>query len=515
MRAFVTLLGVLVSAVHAGGVSFRRLDLAGEAHFGAFAEDLTGTGRRDLIALSGGRISVFRADPTQPAGYSTASELLVTGPLAYFADVADVLPAKGKEILVMTPDGVSCFAQENGRFLTKLTPLINREGVLLMGAIRAAIAVDDQPNVPVLPWNFAFDANGDGRDDVLVPHDGGTDLYIQTAPGQFAKPIALPVHPLIGHYPAPGARPDALGQKLPRTPWFRVSVTPVEPRDVNGDGRIDLVAGPDYFGRKYWFAHRIDGSFDTSRARLTGEGDEARSPNIRRVDINGDGHLDLFIEDNDVKDVFRILTTAAVKLADANGRLPAQAKLVQDQNVLIHTNLPLYDFDGDGALDFAMFKTDITPVDIGNWIRQCMGKIDGYVNFFLFDRKGNEYPQRPAYSLPVSLRFKVDPTETLMGLVWERYLSTMMRFEGDFNGDGRPDLLVRSETERLSIYFNSGDRRRLFSSRPDIALEKLPDFGGIAISDLNGDGCSDMLLYAPSPPGGPDHVLAAYVSRKQ
>ncbi len=514
MRAWLPLLGVLVSAVHAGGVGFRRLDLAGEAHFGAFAEDLTGTGRRDLIALSGGRISVFRADPAQPAGYSTTPELLVTGPLAYFADVADVLPAKGKEILVMTPDGVSCFAQENGRFLTRLNPLIRCESVLLMGAIRASIAVDDQPNVPVLPWNFAFDANGDGRDDVLVPHDKGTDLYLQQAPGQFAKPVTFPVLPLVHHFPASGARPDSLRQKEARAPWFRVSVTPVEGRDVNGDGRLDLLAGPDYFGRKYWFAQKIDGSFDTSRADLPREADDARSPHIRRMDINGDGRLDLFIEDNDVKDVFRIVTTVAVKLADAKGQLPPKAKLIQDQNVLIHTNLPLYDFDGDGALDFAMFKTDITPVDIGNWIRQCMGRIDGDVNFFLFNKKENAY-ERPAYSLPVSLRFKVDPTETLMGLVWERYLTTMMRFEGDFNGDGRLDLLVRTETEQLSIHFNSGNRSRLLSRRPDIVLGNLPDFGGIAISDLNGDGCSDMLLYAPIQGGGPDHVLAAYVSKKQ
>ncbi|HUT36637.1 MAG TPA: VCBS repeat-containing protein [Planctomycetota bacterium] len=515
MKHWLSLVALVASVAHAGGVAFHRLDLGAEAQNGAFAEDLSGSGRRDLIALGFGRIAIFRSDPRQPAGFAPTPELIVTGPTAYFADVADVLPAKGKELLVMTPDGISCFVQENGRFLTTPRSLIRCDTILVMNAIRAGVEMRDQPAVPVLPWNFAFDVNGDGRDDVLVPHDKGTDLYLQQPAGQLAKPITLALFPLVYHFAPAGPKPDEFRQRAARAPWFRVAIVPVESRDVNGDGRMDLVSGADHLGRRYWFAHKVDGTFDPARASLPPDADEPGNSQTRRVDINGDKRLDTFIEDTDVTNVFRILTIVRVYLTDANGRPPDKPQLIRDQNVLIHTKLPLHDFDGDGALDFAMFKTDITPVDIGKWVRQCFGKIDGYLNLFLFDRKANAYPSSPVYRQWVTMRFKVDPTEALMGLVWERYLSTMMRFEGDFNGDGRLDLLLRDKTEQISIYFNSGDRRRLFSSDPDIVLPDLPDFAGIALSDLNGDGCTDLLLYGTVHAGGPDHVVAVYVSKRQ
>ncbi|HRT96022.1 MAG TPA: VCBS repeat-containing protein, partial [Planctomycetota bacterium] len=199
-------------------------------------------------------------------------------------------------------------------------------------------------------------------------------------------------------------------------------------------------------------------------------------------------------------------------------RLPENpTQVIVDQNVLIHTNLPLHDFDGDGCLDFAMYKTDITVTEIAKWVRQAFGQIEGNLNFFLFNRAANCYGTRPdrrvapSSSKPITMRFKVDLMEAMMGLVWERYLSTMMRFEGDYNGDGRPDLLVREKTEQISIYFNTGRRDPLFSRDPDIVLDNLPNFGGLALSDLNADGCTDLLLYS----GNYDQVIAVYISRKK
>jgi hypothetical protein len=188
MRVLVWLALLCGVAARAAQVTYHRLDLGNEGQYGIFSDDLDGDGRGDIVALALGRISVYRADPRQEAGYAPSPESLVTGALAFYADVADVLPDKGKEILILTTDGIMAFVQEGGRFLPKPRSLLQCQTIMSMNAVRQAAAGDAErePVVPVLPWNFAFDADGDGRDDIIVPSDKGTDVYLQKAPGQFA-----------------------------------------------------------------------------------------------------------------------------------------------------------------------------------------------------------------------------------------------------------------------------------------------------------------------------------------
>ena len=623
-------------AAGAGGVSFHRLDLRGEGESGIFSDDVDGDGRRDLIGLSSGRVSIYRGKPGKSPQYpgmpgyslldpaevvdwrafcaalekgdkgsgalkraweliprsarnavhsvavgaagkpevqrdianalnaalcsrdfyrqadfagvtlppstellvqmargqrdemsadqvqrlnrllmeaacpktltpSRPPETLVTGQTAYFADVADVHPAPGKEVVLLTANGVSCFVQENGRFRGQMTELLRCDTILSIPTVRGAVAARNAMNVPVLPWNFALDIDGDGRDDLAVPHDKGTALYLQKTPGKFATPIHLGLFPLIYHFAAPGHRADEFRTHTARSVRLQIIVPSLEARDVNGDGKTDLVCGP------HWFAQKVDGGFDPTPAMVPNDAVQDENKSLRLADVDGDGRKDRIMEENAVDDPLNIVTRVRVFLADKTGKIPqSPSQVIVGQNILIHTHLPVHDFNNDKTLDFAMYKTDITVTEIAKWVRQSFGKIDGNLNFYLFDPKKRAFSRRPAFIKPIRMRFKVDLMEAMMGLVWERYLSTMMRFEGDYNADGRLDLLVRDETERIALYFNTGHASKLYPEKPSVVLPDVPPFGGLALHDLNGDGADDVLLYV----GSYDHVLAAYISNR-
>jgi hypothetical protein len=507
---------LLASSAAAGTVAYDRLQFAGEAEHGVFAADLDGDGGRDLIALGRGRISVYRRQADAAPQYPAVPEALSTGSMAYFADVADVLPAPGQEILILTPKGVACFAQEGGRYASPAKMLLECETLLTSRPLRGAVGrAALRFTVEVLPWNFAFDADGDGDDDILVPHGGGTNVYLQgEEAGTFGKPTTLPLFPVVGHTVPTEPRPGAL--QCTQAPRIRLTLDlrAIERRDINGDGLPDLVCGP------HWFAQKIDGGFDPSPANIPRDRlPEPDHPMIEiRGDINRDGRRDSIRAENDLSEPLHIVTYVRYFLADDQGNLPPNPTgTIPGQNILIHTPLPVHDFNGDGRLDFVMFDTDIRITEIAKWLRQSFGKIDGDLKFWFFDPDENRYPKDYSYRKNLRLRFKVDLMDAMAGFVWERYLGTMMRFDGDFNADGRPDLLVRERTHTIAIYFNTGDGDDLFPSRPSVLLEKVPAFGGLAIDDLNADGASDLLLYrgssAYAPSANPYDVIAAYISR--
>ena len=507
---------LLAAGAQSASVTYAPLAFRGAAEHGVFADDVDGDGARDLVALGRGRISIYRGQRGKL--YPTTPETVLTGPSAYFADVADVAPAPGKELVILTAKGISCFVHHEGKYATQAVTLLECPTILSLPLLRGAIANVGFATVDVLPWNFAFDADGDGKDDVLVPHGDGTDVYLQTEPGQFAKPMRLRLFPLIFHSSAGGHTAGALAGHEAGRVRIIFELAPIERRDVNGDTKPDLACAD------VWFAQRHTGGFDPVPANVPGG--LAAVADRRRVDINGDGLRDRIVEENALDDPFNIVTRVRYFLSDQRGRLPAAPTgTVVGQNILVHTELPVHDFDGDKALDFAMLKTDISPTQPAKWIRQGFGKIDGALNFYFFNRALNRYgeragrPVRASYTKAIQMRFRVDLQDVMVGGVWERYLSTMMRFAGDYNGDGRPDLLVREETHRIAIYFNTGRRSALYPRSPDINLTEIPMFGGLDVADLNADGADDLILSAPRAPFSPAplraDVIAVYVSQRR
>jgi len=511
-RLVVAIVACVAAVGQAASVSYQPLSFGGEAGNGVFAVDVDGDGSRDLIALGRGRISIYRGRRGKVPPYPTTPETVTTGSKAFFADVADVHPAPGKELVVLTPNGVSCHVQANGKYDPTPKPVLQCDTVVSLPLLRGALTRVAWATVDVLPWNFAFDADGDGREDLLVAHGGGTNLYLQTAPGKFAKPITLPLFPIVYHSGATDLKADGLSDQKATPVRLELLMRKIERRDVNGDGKLDLACGD------VWFAQRHAGGFDPVPATVPGGAQVVPSRQV--VDINGDGRMDRIAEENSLDDPFNILTRVRYFLADANGTVPpSPTGTITGQNILVHTALPVHDFDGDKALDFAMLRTDITATDVGKWVRQSFGEIDGDLNIYLFDRSRNRYPRRPAYTKKIRMRFKVDLQDVMIGGVWERYLGSMMRFEGDYNGDGRLDLLVREKTDMIAIYFNTGKRRGMFPRRPDVVLDDLPTFSGIDIDDLNGDGASDIVLSSTRSAFGPSFgrsdVIAVYISQRK
>jgi hypothetical protein len=77
--------------------------------------------------------------------------------------------------------------------------------------------------------------------------------------------------------------------------------------------------------------------------------------------------------------------------------------------------------------------------------------------------------------------------------------------EGDFNGDGRPDLLVRRSDTQWNIFPSTTDGR-WFAPQPVLTFEA-PARGYVEINDLNGDGLADIIWHEPD-----EHRLSIFMS---
>ena len=325
---------------------------------------------------------------------------------------------------------------------------------------------------------YIGDFDGDGRDDFLRQEKGSFDNdNVNTARILFSNSSSSP----------DGTFHPNNRITLPESFAIKGDLTNLYVADFNGDGRDD-------------FLRQEKGSFDDDNVNTahiffsTGRGTFSRTllpenlsiegdlNNLHIGDFDGDGDQDILRQEKGSRDNDNI-NTGRIYLNNGTGEFSLGRQISLPESFDIKgdlTNLHVGDFNGDGFDDF---------------LRQ--GKRDSGISDRIFFSNGDgSFSETP---LPNSTLSPTSNTDTTISDV------------GDFNGDGKDDLLIQQSSTLLgsivrntSVLFSNGNggfsQARLFSSGVGgfgrFTLEGFDLSNGLTnlhIGDFDGDGTQDIL----------------------
>jgi hypothetical protein len=151
--------------------------------------------------------------------------------------------------------------------------------------------------------------------------------------------------------------------------------------------------------------------------------------------------------------------------------------------------VPVVDVDGDGFLDLVL---GYSALDTREGMRQEMiAKLLDLSLRFHFYRAGVGFPKEADCQRNVVIH--LDQAALLLGSGRRQYFERYVKLGGDFNGDGKTDLLVRDHREEISVYFFIS-RSTGFSLNPDLRFSCPELIDEWEVKDLNHDGVSDLMV---------------------
>jgi hypothetical protein len=447
------------------------------------ARDLTGDGRREIVAFSDGSggptISVFKADDMgafarEPAAVLRPARHGLMG--LYYCFLARLAPKSPVEVVLVDRKGVFAtgLAKSDGEGLPSWS---FRKPGRLAGA----------PQLPFLPDGGRISVLDAAAD---LDHDGAEELVLPNAEGGYWV-----------HYPADEKRPPSLirwrethrltapAHRFMTLHWERPRAVVA---DWNGDGLLDLVGAGR--GLMFFSLQKKGGGFTTVAnplAILEPDPEGAERNTLTLGDVNGDGKADLLLAQSpsavEVLERFSsqqsLFLNPAVFSEKEPGRLAAPAVTWKTSGITV--NPTLTDFDADGDLDLVLTSLEFDMTD------RMLKKVTADYLLFLFDGEKRAFEREPCFKL--SRPFPAEQLE-------RNSTAPVCFFTGDFDGDGKRDLLNIEDDGHISILqgtsepgFLSSDR---YAFKREIFRAPARVENDVLILDLNSDGASDLLAHS-------------------
>jgi hypothetical protein len=177
-----------------------------------------------------------------------------------------------------------------------------------------------------------------------------------------------------------------------------------------------------------------------------------------------------------------------VFMADERGRIPPQPQQLLRKGDW-RAPLPVLDVDGDGFQDLVL---GYGHMDSREGVRkQLTAKQLDYTLRCYFYRPGAGFPKEADCQRDVLIH--LDHVGSPLDWDLPQNFQRSVKVGGDFNGDGKTDLLVRDRSGAISVYFFVS-RQRGFSLNPDLLFNCLAPIEEWQVADLNGDGISDLIV---------------------
>ncbi len=473
------------------------LDGAASAQLAVLGVTPDGAGRARLLILAG------------PDWHRTVDATLDPGVL--FVDIARI---RGQDRLITyRRDGFHWFDPDMGAEY----PLI---------ALTTGFRSGEDAGIPHL--DIARDLNDDGRDDLLLPDQGGFWLSIQSPEGTFGEPMKVGVEEPFLDAKAYGDKRTyrEVGIDAQNTPWYLARVHRL---DFDRDGRQDLAfwagegfllyrqdAAGGFAAEPGEFVADVAFHFDGAYGLAFQFGDASVASlllGLRRRDehtilhgfrdLDADGIADLITLTVSGRSPLRLRGRYDVHLGrptpggttfpakpDTSVQAPGKSSGGQPWGYAAQRFL---DYDGDGLIDTAMSAVNTS---LGGMVR-AMAANSISMELSLYGFRDGGYPAKPDWQGRVRTRFA--PLD-------RRGPQFPTVLVGDVNGDGRSDLLTGERWDELRVFLGSAGPEPLAAQPISLRVPIPGNERNALLMDLDRDGSDEVVIQHPSS-DGPGQLL--------
>ena len=431
--------------------------------------DLDGDGLEDLISLNGANLSIFFQDAKQ--GFPHEPQLSWRLPEQPGLIWSAKLGKTAGSLLLMTSDGVAelCATNRAGppviqQIIRQPTIIPNTTGGLAV--VNLAMSAKTATGWPLL----------------LLPTRDSLQVWQHRDEWRCAQVIALTNRIWLSPASTNPSYADLFD--------FDFSI-----EDVNRDGREDLMIRRDQDAANCTYTlylQQSNGLFAPEPEFVYTDQWQMFSW-LCWADLNHDGKLDLIKsvwinEPSFLPGVPSAKVVAGIYTADEHGQIPPQPQQVFRKSDWTPA-LPVVDVDGDGFQNLVLGYNHMASRE--GLTREITARQLVYTLGFYFYHPGMGFPQQADFQRDVVIRLDhlTNPLDWSLIENFQRSVS----LAGDFNGDGKKDLLVRDHGNDLSVYFFRS-RQEGFSAQPDLRFSCPEGFTDWQIADLNGDGVSDLMV---------------------